>query len=130
MVTKVLTNYARVLMFLEDLVSLPEDCGKNSVCNCQMSGNESLFANRFALQVHCLRDPVPHGSRWRNDVLLQQSGQGAEHRASQHANAQLIQPVVQLLLRARHYHDVVRSHVPCHVLSHVRAEEEVLCQEG
>ena len=31
MVTKVLTNYARVLMFLEDLVSLPEDCGQNSV---------------------------------------------------------------------------------------------------
>ena len=30
MVTKVLTNYARVLMFLEDLVSLPEDCGQNS----------------------------------------------------------------------------------------------------
>ena len=32
MVTKVLTNYARVLMFLEDLVSLPEDCGQNSAC--------------------------------------------------------------------------------------------------
>ena len=31
MVTKVLTNYARVLMFLEDLVSLPEDYGQNSV---------------------------------------------------------------------------------------------------
>ena len=37
MVTKVLTNYARVLMFLEDLVSLPEDCGQNSVYKALLS---------------------------------------------------------------------------------------------
>ena len=37
MVTKVLTNYARVLMFLEDLVSLPEDCGQNSASSSQSS---------------------------------------------------------------------------------------------
>ena len=51
MVTKVLTNYARVLMFLEDLVSLPEDCGQNSE-SVGMSesdgGLESIIGNLSA----------------------------------------------------------------------------------
>ena len=54
MVTKVLTNYARVLMFLEDLVSLPEDCGQNSVflllCFLRLEMESFIFYN-IAIQI-------------------------------------------------------------------------------